>query len=596
MATIQTLSDYLTDGFWKENGESRRAFDTSRSNVISVNISDLNSTEKALARAALEAWEMVADIDFKETTSSGADITFLNDDGWTSYYPEAYSTSVTSGETITSSEIVIETGWLDYSGDEIGTYGFQTYVHELGHALGLGHQSQYNGSAKFPDDADFDNDSWQVSVMSYFSQGDNTNVDASEAYLVSTMMADIVAIQELYGAPGSSSVTAGNTTWGANSNLGNYLGDLFNDLQNGTTNSYSGDDIALTVYDQGGVDTLDLSMFSTGDTVDLRDGTFSDVGGLTGNVGIMIDTVIENLKTGSGNDTITGNDANNSIYSKNGDDTISGNAGEDKIFGGNGNDTIDGGVGSDILKGGSDNDEIRGGNGLDKLYGENGDDELHGGNHNDILYGGNGNNTLYGEHGHDRIYGGADSDTIYGGDHNDLIHGREGDDIVEGGNGRDRAYLGDGNDTYIDNSEAGFDGRDKVYGGAGDDEIMCDGGLDYIRGGDGNDALYGGAEYDQLRGDAGNDVLNGGTGDDMLIGGADSDTFVFASDDGDDNIRDFNLLEDLIAFSSGASSATDLTFSDSNGDLLISYDGGTILLTGVDSSAADQVTFEFDYA
>jgi hypothetical protein len=31
----------------------------------------------------------------------------------------------------------------------IDSYSFQTYVHEIGHALGLGHGGPYNGSASY---------------------------------------------------------------------------------------------------------------------------------------------------------------------------------------------------------------------------------------------------------------------------------------------------------------------------------------------------------------------------------------------------------------------------------------------------------------
>ena len=62
------------------------------------------------------------------------------------------------------------------------------------------------------------------------------------------------------------------------------------------------------------MDTLDLRTDSTGQRVDLRPEGISDVYGLTGNLVIARDTLIENLVAGSGNDTITDfNDGDDNI-------------------------------------------------------------------------------------------------------------------------------------------------------------------------------------------------------------------------------------------------------------------------------------------
>ncbi|WP_421685267.1 M10 family metallopeptidase [Tritonibacter mobilis] len=343
-ASLDELADFLTDGYWEGTFRSGRSFDTSGSNQITVNITGLTAAGQQLARWAFEAWERVADLEFVETTSSSAKITF--DDAASG----AYAQSVVSGGTILSSVVNVSTSWLSYYGTDIDTYSFQTYVHEIGHALGLGHQGAYNGNATYGTDETFINDSWQLSVMSYFDQVDNTTTGASFGYIVSTMMADIVAIQTLYGAPDEYSETAGDTTWGANTTLtDSYLSEVFGALEGDFSFNMTGNDFALTIYDVSGTDTIDLSPNTTNDRIDLNDESFSDVAGRIGNVGIARGTVIENVIAGSGNDTITGNEADNQISAGAGDDVVLGNGGNDILNGYEGNDILTGGDGADTF-------------------------------------------------------------------------------------------------------------------------------------------------------------------------------------------------------------------------------------------------------
>ncbi|WP_317498890.1 hypothetical protein, partial [Idiomarina sp. Sol25] len=74
-------------------------------------------------------------------------------------------------------------------------------------------------------------------------------------------MADIVAIQNLYGAAGESSETAGDTTWGANTTLtDSYLYDIFGVLEGrNSPDRDPANSMTLTIYDVSGTDTIDLS-------------------------------------------------------------------------------------------------------------------------------------------------------------------------------------------------------------------------------------------------------------------------------------------------------------------------------------------------
>ena len=636
VSNLDTLANYLTDGYWNDSSRSGRSFDTSSDTTITVNLTGLTSAGQQLARWALEVWESVVNLNFVETTSFSADITF--DDNDTN---SAYATSVVSGGTILSSDINVGTGWLNFSDPEIGAYTLQTYIHEIGHALGLGHQGNYNGAATYGIDETYSNDSWQVSVMSYFDQTDNTTTSASFAYVVSLMMADIVAGQNLYGA---STATNGNTTWGANTNLGGYWALLFGEMFDGVNSSLvANNNMTFTIFDNGGTDTFDLSTSTSSNRIDMRGNSFSDVNGLTGNVAIARGTVIENLISGSGNDDITGNSADNEIDAGTGNDTVDGGDGTDtavigatrasvtvtdlgggqvRIVSSDGTDTYDnveffrfsdgtyslsdltgGGGGSgpttgddvltgtasaDTINGLGGHDSIVGLAGADSLLGGGGRDTLEGDAGNDTLLGGNGNDRLFGDGDRDRLEGGRGRDRLDGGDERDVLRGGAGLDTLIGGNGSDRLYGGNGDDRVL-----GGRGSDRIWAGNGQDNVLAGGGRDRIFGQGGNDTLTGGG---------GNDTLTGGTGDDRLNGGNGVDDFVFADGHGDDTISDFDAFnggEDidfsgLSAITSYSDLITNHILSSSGGNVVIDTGGGnSVTLLGVSLANLDATDFIF---
>ena len=108
---------------------------------------------------------------------------------------------------MTSATVDISSNWVTTYGTGIDSYSYQTYIHEIGHALGLGHQGPYNGSGTYGTDNIYANDTWQFSVMSYFGQDNYSG--SSYRFVMTPMMADIYAVQLIYGVP--TTTHTGNT-------------------------------------------------------------------------------------------------------------------------------------------------------------------------------------------------------------------------------------------------------------------------------------------------------------------------------------------------------------------------------------------------
>jgi Ca2+-binding RTX toxin-like protein len=331
VATIAQLADYLVNGFWAYNSTIAHHWS---SNTVSYNISGLNAAEQFLAQSALEAWHEVANVTFVQT-SGAANITFNHNGSMTAFT----SANWTGAGAITSATVDIAADWISNDGGAldgktgIDSYGYQTYIHEIGHALGLGHQGPYNGSAVYSTDAIYADDTWQYSIMSYFAQDNYSG--STYRYVVTPQMADIYAVDSIYGA---ATTRTGDTVYGFHSNAGSVF----------DFSAYS-QAPALTIYDSGGNDTLDCSGYSASQTIDLHPGAFSSVGGLVHNIGIALNTTIETAIAGSGNDTLIANDSACTLIGGAGNDTLIGGASNDRLVAGSGIDTMTGGGGANTF-------------------------------------------------------------------------------------------------------------------------------------------------------------------------------------------------------------------------------------------------------
>ena len=281
----------------------------------------LNTTQKRNAISVLENLENIIDVEVSESTNSFNLNTFaiaLNSQEGSGGYAQYPNDGYTGGDIFLNNETYNATL-------SNGTYGANVFVHELGHALGLKHPFDHEGSLGNVGDPPYlqgSEDHARWTMMSY--------TETMAEYKLSFSDLDIAALQYIYGP--SKIARTGDDTYSYKSYSANFI------------------------WDGGGEDTIDASSSTSKVTISLEPGFWGYKGSsasskitANGQITVNFGTEIENLKGSRYDDMLYGNSLSNNIE---------GGYGDDIIEGGDGNDILDylGGFGNDILKGGKGND------------------------------------------------------------------------------------------------------------------------------------------------------------------------------------------------------------------------------------------------
>jgi serralysin len=272
----------------------------------------LTTAQIAAVQASLGQYSEVANITFVQVNPGGTtdDATILAG-AYSSKTDGAGAYAMYPGSAATAGDINLNNTSVSTTSLPDGSYSSFAVLHELGHAIGLAHPGDYNAAAgvvfNYENSAANIQDDHQYSVMSYFDESSTTS--SYDSYPDTLMLYDIYAVQQLYGA--NMSTRATDTVYGFHSNAGAVY-----DFASNTTPAFS-------IWDGGGSDTIDASGYAQAQTLDLHDGTFSSIGGLSGNVSIAFNATIENAIGGSGADTIIGNAVSNVLTGGAGADIFS---------------------------------------------------------------------------------------------------------------------------------------------------------------------------------------------------------------------------------------------------------------------------------
>ena len=442
---------------------------------------ELTQGQKTAATNALSAWSAVANINFTLTSDDLSNVGDIRFGGYRWMDDKTAAWAYFPANSPAGGDVWIGPQTNDPNPSK-GTYDYMTFVHEIGHSLGLKHPFDVSATNKTLLDPSLDD--VHFTVMSY-----NSNY----SYQPTTpMVLDIIAIQSLYGA---------NMLWQTGDNV--YKWD-------------ANQSVFETIWDAGGSDTIDGSNQLAAVSIDLNEGAYSQIGksftnlntqtAINNGLAIAYGAKIENAVGSQFNDSLTGNALNNSLDGGAGADTMAGGDGSDIYYVDNIGDVV-----TETSTSLADTDWVFStvsfalGANVENLT-LNGADNLNGtGNElNNVLTGNTGDNVLTGNAG------------------NDFLDGKAGADTMIGGDGSDTYYVDNIGDLVIETSTSPTD-LDRVYTfidytlGANLENILLSG--------NGNINGTGNEQNNRMTGNAGNNVFDGKGGADVMIGNGGSDTY-----------------------------------------------------------------------
>jgi serralysin len=321
-------------------------------------LSPISNGIRNAIRQILDELETYINIDFQEVAENGTDTspfgqiriqTSTDPDYAYTYLP---GTSNIDGDLFFNPRYdVANLGNINAFQNGIGSYGYSTLVHELGHALGLEHPGNYS-SSDTPPFLSYAEDNTDNTVITYNVVG---------AHPSTFMPYDVLTLQSMYGA----------RVWNPTDTT--YTFTTTSAFSDGSRNWGSSTGISkLALWDSGGADTLNFSGLAadaTGYRFDLNEGGWlsrqSDFNTATYNAwGDLTNT--NYVGTISGTRLAYGASIENAIGT-NSSDRIIGNALNNWLVGGGGNDALWGGAGNDTVGGGAQTDILIGNDGVDEF-------------------------------------------------------------------------------------------------------------------------------------------------------------------------------------------------------------------------------------